>query len=66
MRKLDEDAFRDSADSTRSSFHEPSVRTRDGRKLQSDFKRRRIWARVAFGFVLIGAALMLWVRFRMR
>ena len=66
MRHLDEDAFRDSVkprEAVRSGFHEPSISTRGSRTLRHRHRRRSLWPRVAVGLVLVGAAVMLWVRF---
>ena len=66
MRKPDEDAFRDSVkprEAVKSGFYEPSISTRGSRTLQRGRKRRSIWPRVAVALVLVGAAVMLWVRF---
>lgn len=66
MRKPDEDAFRDSVkprEAAKSGFYEPSISTRGSRTLQRHGRRRSIWPRVAFGLVLVGAVVMLWVRF---
>jgi hypothetical protein len=67
MRSTDEDAFRDSVkprEPSRSGFHEPSISTRGSRTLQRRHRRRSLWPRVAIGLVLVGAVVMLWVRFR--
>jgi hypothetical protein len=69
MRKPDEDAFRDSVkprEAVRRGFHEPSVSTRGSRTLQRGRKSRSIWPRVAVALVLVGAVVMLWVRFGAR
>jgi len=66
MRKPDEDAFRDSVkprEKSRSGFYEPSISTRGSRTLQRRRRRASVWPRVAFGLVLVGAVVMLWVRF---
>ena len=69
MRKLDEEAFRDSVrspDSISSGFYEPSFSNRGTRTLQRARKRRPIWPRVAIGLILVATVLMLWFRFRGR
>ena len=69
MRTPDEDAFRDSVkprDAVKSGFYEPSISTRGSRTLQKRHRRRSIWPRIAVGLVLIGAAVMVWVRFGAR
>ena len=69
MRTPDEDAFRDSVkprDAGKSGFYEPSISTRGSRKLQMRHGRRSLWPRIAVGLVLIGAAVMVWVRFGAR
>jgi len=69
MRTPDEDAFRDSVkprDAVKSGFYEPSISTRGSRNLQQRHRRRSLWPRIAFGLILIGAAVMVWVRFGAR
>lgn len=67
MRSTDEDAFRDSVkprEAVRSGFHEPSISTRGSRTLQRRQRKKALWPRFAIGLVLVGAIVMLWVRFR--
>ena len=69
MRRPDEDAFRDSVkprEATKSGFYEPSISSRGSRTLQRRRGRQSIWPRIAVGLVLIGAVLMVWVRFGAR
>ena len=67
MRSTDEDAFRDSVkprEAVRSGFYEPSISTRGSRNLQRRHRRKALWPRFAIGLVLVGAFVILWVRFR--
>ena len=67
MHSTDEDAFRDSVkprEAVRSGFYEPSISTRGSRNLQRRHRRKALWPRFAIGLVLVGAFVMLWVRFR--
>ena len=69
MRTPDEDAFRDSVkprEATRSGFYEPSISTRGSRTLQRRSRRKSIWPRIAVALVLIGAVVMVWMRFGSR
>ena len=67
VRNTDESDFRDSVRPRgvhqSGGFYEPSISSRGSRTLQHKAKRRSIWPRVALGLILVGALVLLWVRF---